>query len=151
MKFIKEVNEFLSENFSEFKVEGGVNLTSIYVINVYGLNKGHSFSIKLSTFPEDEVSLFGYNYEEMLDMNYENLASLFELALKMKKFGIRIVFNVNGDRTHAIKFVDTEPLTPERAIQIYKEHKISCGEEVLPCILECSNFDGSINFSVQVY
>ena len=153
MKFIKEVNEFISENFSGFKSQVLVNDSEQYMISVNGLNDKHSFTIDLGTNQiwGDTVALYGYGDDIIYDMNKENLVKLFEFALKIKQFGKRIGFNVNGEVKHAIEFIDEEPFTPERAKQIYREHRLSRGKWVLPCILECSNFDGSISFSVQVY
>ena len=152
MKFIEEVNEFIRNNFPEFHSEILTNYSEQYMVSVDGLNEGHSFSIslRLNKIWGDSVALYGYGDDIIFDMNEENLVKIFEVALKIKQFGKRIEFCVNGKNTGAIGFIDEEPFTPERAKEIYREHRRSMGKWVLPCILECSNFDGSINFSVQV-
>lgn len=158
MKYKKEIEEFISKNFAGYKTNVVADCLESYMISVEGFTCEHGFSIRIALTCgkgihcdyDEEIALFGYGEEIMFVMNEENVAMIFETALKIKKSGVLFYVVENGKHVQIGGGISDEDITPEYVERFFRKYRLSSGKWALPCTLGCSNFDGSINFSVRV-
>lgn len=140
--YILKLNEFISHNYKySARIKVTVDNEDIYLIHIFGYNEEHCISVKLSKFPFDTISFYGYNIEESLDLNTENFEIIKDYILKAINNGIRLTPKCGHNDTY--EFLFDKMLTASSIKELYADLLNKEGKAYNPCKVICSNFSGT--------
>lgn len=146
-KFIERIEEILNNSHFIERTQIAVYADDTYLIHVYGY-KEHSFSIKITTFPESIICFFGYNEEVILPLNDNSFEHIAHLINKAINFGNRIIKTISGETVGIYELIADDYLTPDAVINLYRMDCESYKKKPCPCTLVCSDFCGKNTFEV---
>jgi hypothetical protein len=149
--YIEQLTTFLNNiyNFPERK-RVVVDSDDLYMVNVYGHNDDHCFSVKLSKFPYCTICFYGYNLEETLALTEANYERVTKLIMQSINFGVVLSVYKNNEKINTYEFVVDKNLCDEDVKNIFNEIQRNDNKTAFPCTLVCSNFLGDNILTVKV-